>query len=649
MRSLNARPLVPAFVAAGAAFLLSQPLGQGPLRFEVGGFEDSWLGGDWGRSDRLDLDPQATTDGVTTFYYRPSGANATLRLPLNAPGGLRLTLRGRAAVRSGVAVIAGNQRAGEVLVGAGQWSRYSLELPPVASGPLELKLALRPLPLVKGAHAEDPHILVDYLELESETGLRFDRAAAALVALQPLLGFGFCIAIGTSAASAGIAAVLTAVLAVGLVRLFPFATILALPRLVPLALVTGWLGARLIARFARVSRGEAAALGALVAAGVLSHGSLVFFPNHYPPDIDIHVRRTLDLGGVPLDYQALLRYGSQLPTASQDQGQATAALGAQVLIPYSPLPYVFYYAAHRLGLDLYWAMTALNAALLMLVAPAMFLAARRQFGAEAGWLAALLYSLDLSVWHHLGRSHAPAAFGGALATAALLLFVGRIEDLDDRGRAVRVGLALAVGALGYSSSVVQLGLFGVALLLLLAADARALTPAVRRGAALALLAGGLGSGLLFYFHYVPGLVMGVGGVEAAPDAFPGKAFFIFHNESRQSLRLWALGLAWPLGVGLAAAPFALARARPGARPVLIAWLAAWALVMVLKEPAFFPKLLRWGKEDQFLAPLLCLLTAGACTAPRRRERRVGLGALALLGALLLELRDFRYHADSLSL
>jgi hypothetical protein len=86
MRSLNARPLVPVFVAAGAAFLLSQPLGQGPLRLDVGAFEGAWLGGDWGRSDRFDLDPQATTDGVTTFYCRPGRANATLRLPLSAPG-----------------------------------------------------------------------------------------------------------------------------------------------------------------------------------------------------------------------------------------------------------------------------------------------------------------------------------------------------------------------------------------------------------------------------------------------------------------------------------------------------------------------------------------------------------------------------------
>jgi hypothetical protein len=148
---------------------------------------------------------------------------------------------------------------------------------------------------------------------------------------------------------------------------------------------------------------------------------------------------------------------------------------------------------------------------------------------------------------------------------------------------------------------------------------------------------------------VPGLLSGARGVEAEPDLFPGRSFFIFHNESRQSMRLWALGLAWPLAAGLLAAPFALARAAPGARPLLASWLGAWGLMMLLKEPVFFPKLLRWAKEDQFVSPLLCLLLAGACSAIRPRWLRHGVALLLLLGALLLQLRDFRHHATSLLL
>jgi hypothetical protein len=71
--------------------------------------------------------------------------------------------------------------------------------------------------------------------------------------------------------------------------------------------------------------------------------------------------------------------------------------------------------------------------------------------------------------------------------------------------------------------------------------------------------------------------------------------------------------------------------------------------MVLKEPAIFPKLLRWAKEDQFVSPLLCLMLAAAAGAPRSRGLRALLMIAALLGALFLQLRDFRYHANSLLL
>jgi hypothetical protein len=526
-----------------------------------------------------------------------------------------------------------------------------LELGPEAwrGGPLEVSLALRPLPLVKGDHGDDPRLLVDFLELESEGGLYLTWTACATVALLPLLVFGFALALGAGARTALGGSLAAALLALLVCRGAPFATLLAIPRLLPLALAAGWLARSALVRWSTVTAREAGALAALVALGTLFHGSLVFFPDHNPPDIDIHARRTLDLALVPLDYQALLRYGSQLPTPSQDLGAATAALGDRTLIPYSPLPYVFYYAFHALGLDLSWAMTALNAGLAMLLAPAMFVAGQRLWGTEAGWLAALLYSLDLAVWHHVGRSHAPAAFGGALATAVLLLLCAQAGALAAPRRAAAVGLALGIAALGYSSSVVLLGLFGVVLLALLATGAAPLPTGAARGVATALVVGGLIAGALFYFHYVPGLLQGAGGAVAEPDLFPGRTFLIFHNESRQSMRLWALGFGWPLLAGLLAAPLAVRRAPASARPVLLAWLAAWALLMVLKEPPFFPKLLRWAKEDQFVSPLLCLSVAACCAAARPRWLRLSLGALALLLALLLELRDFRHHADSLLL
>lgn len=649
-RDLAVASVIAALLALGAG-LLARRLGPGPVRIEVGAFDGSHVSGDWSRSRRLDVDPQAATDGRTSFYYRTAPAGNRFVFPVSvASGPLRFTMRGSTSVRSAVGVFLGGERAGEMLVRPGPWGRHSLELtaPVLRNGPLEMSLTLRPLPQVRGDHIEDPELFVDYLEVEAPEGLTLTARAWLLVALVPLAVFAVSLGVGASPKAALVATGVAALGSVGLSRIAPMPFLLAVPRLLPLAAASGLLTRLLLAGRA-LSATERAALAGLVAAGTLLHASVVFFPDHNPPDIDIHVRRTLDLAGVPLSYEALMRYGSQLPTASQDLGQATAALGERTLIPYSPLPYFFYYLAHLVGLDLYWAMSALNALVAMLVTPLVWAAGARLWGRGAAWLAALLYVLDLAVWHHVGRSHAPAVFGGALGAAALLYLTVRAERLDTLRRAAIGGAILGLAVLGYSSLVVLIGLFGMALLGLVAVDARDLTPESRRGLVTALLIGGLLAGGLFYFHYVPGLLRGAAAVEAEPDLFPGKTFLLFHNESRQSLRIWLLGFWVPLLAGLLAAPFAFRRMRASARPIALAWLLAWAGVMLLKEPFLFPKLLRWAKEDQFLSPLLCLLVAGAVASLPRAWMRWGGAALCLGTAAWLELRDFAHHANSLRL
>lgn len=209
-----------------------------------------------------------------------------------------------------------------------------------------------------------------------------------------------------------------------------------------------------------------------------------------------------------------------------------------------------------------------------------------------------------------------------------------------------MALVLAVAALGYTSQVVLLGLFGIALLSLLAADARDLDAAARRGLALALIVGGAVAFVVYYGHYVPGLVRHSGpmAIEAEPEIFSGRTVLgIFRNEGRQSYRIWALGFTIPFVLGLLATPLALGRARVQARPVLVAWLAAWGLIALLKDPAFFPLTLRWAKEDQFLSPLLALLLAGAVTNLRPATLRWLAASAVLALALFLQARDYLLH------
>ena len=640
-----------AAIAAATALAAGVP-GRRPVSQEIGAFEDGALRGPWGSATRADLDPPAAADGRVRFYFRAARPGCGLSLPLVARGPARLALRARAVVRSAVGVFVSGSRAGEVLIDTGPWRWYRVELPEsLVSGRAldDVTVAFRPLPLVPGEHAGRPEILVDEVVVEGRDGTVLSWPARLALAAVPLAVYLFLILVGIERRPGLVAAAVAGVSILLLARASPLPVVAAVPRLLPVALVSGVAVGMVLARGAAAlaTPARSTALACLVAAGVAAHGSVAFFPNHNPPDVEIHVRRTLDLAGVGHDYRSLLRYGSHLPTPSQTFGQATTALGDAALIPYSPVPYFAYYALHRAGLDLRWSITVLNAALAMAVVPLLWVAAARAWDPGAAWLAALLYTLDLAVWHHVGRSHAPASFGAALGTAALVYLLWRAGEVATPRRAAAAGLLLAAAVLGYSSLVVLFGLFGLTLLLILAIDAAGLAPGARKGLAGALAIGGLVAGALYYFHYVPGLLRGASAMAAGPDPFPGRTVFIFHNESKESVRLWAGGFGILLTAGLLSAPIAVFRARVEARPILSAWLMAWALVMVLKEPFLFPKMLRWAKEDQFVSPLLCLVLAAAVAALPRRWLRWSAAALVLAVAAALQGRDFLLHANSL--
>jgi len=639
-----------ALAAVVATALLARP---GPVHLDVGGSAGGFVGDGWSVSNRTDLDAevaqldQPSAELSHRFRFRAALPGAELRLPVIPRGGdLLLRVRALARVRTEVWVHVAGQAVAKLTVPRGPWDVHAVKIPAaLVKDGLEATLTLEILPMVRvpDEYASDPRILVAGIEARAPGGLAFTWPARLELAAIPLALFLFGLVVGLGPRLSLLSCVAATGATLLLASQAPLPVLVAIPRLLAPALALGLLTRALLGRRAGLQGTTRAALAHLVVVGTLLHGALAFVPGFDPYDVEVHVRRARDLGDVPLEYDSLLRYGSQLPTATQTFGTATTALGDQTLIPYSPLPYVAYYALHRLGIELGWGIMVLNVLLCMAVAPWLWLAARRVWDGFAAWVAVLLYVLDLPLWHHTARSHAPAVFGAALTALALLFLASMAGSLAAPRRVAGAAALLALAALGYSSQAVLLGLFGVVLLALLVLDARGLEPAARGGVALALVLGGLIAGVLFYFHFIPGLLHGVGPLQAQPDLYPGREFLIFHNESRQSMRIWAAGFLVPLLAGLVAFPFALRRALPSARPILAAWLGGWALVMLLKEPAFFPRPLRWAKEEQFVSPLLALLIGAAVAGlPRPLWRRLA-AVLVLAAAAWLELGDFRTH------
>jgi hypothetical protein len=622
------------------------------VRIPMGGDPDYALHATWRRSRPLQVEPRDAPDGRNAFFYRPLPSNVQVALPLRPAGSggdVGLTLRASTNIRARVEAFVGSERAGTaVLMPGGQWTQTRLSLPAAAfeGADLRVLLGVRLEPLTRGHHLEQPQLLVDFFQIDGGPALRLCPTAVTTVALLPVAVALFLLGVG--AAPAALPAALASMAAtLFLVWRFPLPVLAALPRLVLPALVAGAAVAWLLRRFSEARPADRAGLAVLVASGAIVHGSLAFFPEHCPEDRDTHAVRALDLATVEMSYRGLMRYGSHLMTPNQAWPDAVTHFGSDALYPYAPTVYVAYYALHLLGLDLVWATTVFNALVVMAVAPWLWLVGLRVWGREAAWLAALLYTLDLALWHQVGRARGPAVFGAALLASALGYLAVWSGGDGRKGRAWAAVL-LGLAALGYTGSAFLLGLFGVALIAIAAIDARDLTMDARRGLVVALVGGGLLAGGLYYGHYVPGLLGSASRGSELPELFPGRTVsVIFRNESRMMMRVWAQGYGGVLLAGLVAAPVALRRARATARPVLLAWLLAWLLAVVLKDPVFFPRLLRYAKEDLLLAPLLCLFVGAAVAAVRRRGLRAAVAAAVLLIAAWMQLGDFAHHASSL--
>lgn len=588
------------------------------------------------------LSDAEASDGRRDFYFRQiESTQSRLSIPLRPRGPTSLAIRMDTTVRTRVNILHNEGAVGGAFVAPGPWGKT-----PIAEGldlrSLDLTLQFADAPLVRRSDTFNFRRYVDEVTVWCEAGFGLPWqsriAGGLLVGLVALLA-GF-------AAPGAIAAIVTFATSGILVALLyrdPVSVSLALPRLLLFAAASAVL-IWIIARRLKLLPASTAFLALLGAAMVFAYGLFSFLPDHSPADLDIHIWRTVDLAAVPMTYDGWLRYGSHYPTPSQVRGSAAEALGGGPEIPYSPLPYVLFYAAHAAGFDLHWSMNAIEALSLSLLLPLVFAFALRASSGLGGVLAATLVATDLATVHHLGRAHSPAVVGGALGLCSLLAFGLALPKLGQPGRWKGPALLLGLGALGYSSTPLFYALFGIGVIAFLGAarETRSLLGPV----VLALSVGGAVALALFYGHYIPGF-LAQGRAPLASDPYPGRTFFIFHNESRQSLRLWRLGLFVPFLAALPATGVVVSRCSAAVRSFLLAWLSAWAGIMLLKEPWGLPILLRWAKEDFYVAPALALMIAIAIARLESRRLQTILAPLSVFAFFYLRAVDYGFHANTL--
>ena len=242
-----------------------------------------------------------------------------------------------------------------------------------AAGALELGLTVRPLPLVRREQVADPEVLVDFVEVQSSGGLVLGTRACLLAALVPILA-----GLGASWAGARRAA---GPLAPRSWPRPPSCSSCGPLRCTRSRPWSAWcpsplgVGPRRVPDPAPAPAGRPRATGrgrlAVHRGGGrdLSTARSSSSPTTTRPTSTSTCAARWTWRTCPSTTARCCATARSSPRPRRTWARPPPPSGSATLIPYSPLPYLFYYALHRCGLDLYWAMTAFNAAMAMLVAP----------------------------------------------------------------------------------------------------------------------------------------------------------------------------------------------------------------------------------------------------------------------------------------
>ena len=457
---------------------------------------------------------------------------------------------------------------------------------------------------------------------------RWRAAAVAGVAFLALLACGW-----NPRRAALLAAPLALALAIGLVR-DPW-LVHQLLRGVPEALglyggVLALLALGLLRR-GLASRADVALVASLLLVGFVVRALALNTPGYYYPDLRSHARLALAIR------DAGFRFAFDPAATVARVGLWQNPLGGRVItFPYAP---GFHLPLAASGLpfdDLLTAEKLLGAAASTLPIALLFILARR-IGAST--LGAGLLLVAPIYGRHLAVAFLPALFGHAWDVGLITWLQPRLERL----RMPRVWLTTAFFVcacqIAYVSAVTLIPAFIVALALLIVAG-RSLG---KVGLALALLGAGVVGSLLsvlvYYRHFLGPILEALPTLAPRFDSGPTTAAPGFLEVA---FRTTAASFA-PLLLALAVVGLVLSFRRERGRPILAAWLLAYALLLLGR--AWAPTLFQFQHEALFVAPLL-FLAAGEAVAwlwslgGWRRAAAVALG-------LLLCLQGLRAQSDSL--
>jgi hypothetical protein len=629
------------------------------FRIQLGGADEAYRAGAWG-VDYEDQGPFRIRRGVrwmTHFQARMAHDGAHIRIPSVVSGGdAALRLRAHRYGQPGVVrLFASGLLLGSLVF---EEDSYPWDVRSVPISRTLLERGVLDVELVREEVQGDVDLppgaicALDWVELapaDGEAALRPSPGQWLFALGIPLLVLATLrVSGGGLGLSFGAAALASAAIAAAYARA-PGSAAYAASR-VWLAFPLGALVFVVLAKFAKLRQGSdeiSRRLSAAFALVLLVSATVIFWPDHLPPDVRPHLRQIGRLSSMEWTREAFWEISSSFGKEGRTLSLGRPHPEADYVAPYSPWSYFLVHGLRKI-LDeprflVEYIAVVLGAALVVLVYGLTATLAR---ATEAPAFAAALAALEVSIWHHASRAHTPALLGTVLLAAAILYLASRERDLSRP--AVTLGFALLslLATLSYPATLLHFVVLVAWLLLLSVVATRSL-----RGRALGLSLGSaaamLGSIAIFYRRF-----LGSSGASAAfhPESYRAPAsFFFLRNQPRDTVSILELG--HPAFLALALPAYSRLRSWTSGdfpRRLVWAWTAAYLTFLVMKDPFFFPALLLQVKEDLFVAPLACALGGMSLAALAGKGRAGRFAAYALLGGLLvLRVNDYLYCADTI--
>ena len=634
------------------------------VRFDLGSMDWDYLVNEGQVHDRVRMQgPTRLPDGsveVIAFYGRLTAREVGFRLPYHGVASpLRLRLRCHRFGLEGTVHVRVNGEPLDSFVFTERsypWGGVEVVVPQdiAEKGPLTIELE------TEGGKPSPSHlpealgIGIDWIEVEPLSRgveLRVPWTMVALALLFPLAGALFARSTGASLPLVVLVLAVLLVLVLVVTAFAPFTTAMALRRLW-VVFPLGFLLHRALRRAfidrwqPKLAPQEITYVSRVFVIACLAHSVLIFFPNHAPPDLWNHLPQIEWLSELPLDLDSIYRFSTS--SDPFDDGHVRPHFGVEYGAPYPPFFYVLTSGDDEAS-------------------------RRRTFPHRVSCRARHRYHDGAAFSprpHRVSRSSNRTTRRSPLRTRDL-----RLASRPPRARprydgcarrpcvdgildhlprfALRESTPLDFRCALRSSRPVLYGVPRAAVHFRSRAPPAALDRGGRKLAKQRVVLG-FGMGLLasFVLYYAPYALEAIRKSSLLLDRAaydPPATFFFLRNQMRDTVQILSNG--YPLFVALSIGGWVLL-CRTGVmgfhRRFLVAWGLTYVLMLVFKDPAFFPMIFLHAKEDLFYASLACLLGGLFLTYLWARQpwgKVIVVGVF--LAAALLALRDQRLNSNTL--